>query len=60
MLLWMLRALVGTWCLSFPFGLQGRRWGVSRAAPDCWVLWHQERDLGVQNPRGSVLGLEAT
>ena len=53
------RAPVGTWCLSFPLGLwEGR--GVSSAAPVCCVLWHQEGDLGVQDPRGSVLMLEGT
>lgn len=52
------RALVGIWCLSFPLGLwEGRR--VSGAAPVCCVLWHQERDLKVQDPKGSVLALEA-
>lgn len=45
---------------QFPLWAACRRWGVSTAAPDCWVLWHQEVDLRVQNSRGSVLGLEAT
>lgn len=50
---------MGTWCLSFPLGpWEGR--GVSCAAPDCCVLWHQEGNSGVQDPRGSVLVLEAT
>lgn len=53
------RVPLGTWCLSFPLGpWEGT--GVSCAAPDCCVLWHQEGNLGVQDPRGSVLVLEAT
>lgn len=54
------RTPVQTWYLSFPHGLWEQRKVSDAAHAVCSVLWHEERDLGLQDPRGSILVSEAT
>lgn len=49
-----------TWYLSFPYGLWKERKVSDAAHAVCSVLWHKERDLGLQDARGSILVSEAT